>query len=223
MVHDPLEAIGHNAAILGAILVGGASRRYGHDKAMARLGGIPMVQRVATRVSGQVSMLAASGAGRPGLDLPVIPDAMPSGGPLPALLSVLDWAGERKFGLVATFSCDTPFLPPDLAIRLRRALEPDSDCAVALHGGAAHPTCALWRTSALPKIQAAFESGIRSLHGALAHLKTCSADFSDLSDGPGGDPFFNINCQSDMAEAQAWIDRVSDVARVRATDRMAYS
>ena len=208
MVDDPLESAQQNAPILGVILVGGASRRYGHDKAMARLGGTAMVQLVAAQVADQVSLLAASGAGRPGLGLPVIPDDVPHGGPLPALLSILSWADERRFELVATVSCDTPFLPSDLVKRLRYALEPDHDCAVALHDGAAHPTCALWKTAALPKIQTAFGSGIRSLHGVLAHLKAGSADFSDLEAGPGGDPFFNINSQSDMAEAQAWIDRM---------------
>ncbi|HJT42166.1 MAG TPA: molybdenum cofactor guanylyltransferase [Rhizomicrobium sp.] len=221
MVHDPLEAAGH-PPVLGVILVGGASRRYGHDKAMARLGGIPMVQRVATQVASQVSMLAASGAGRPGLDLAVIPDAVAHGGPLPALLSILTWAGERKLELVATFSCDTPFLPSDLVMRLHRALEPDRDCAVALHGGAAHPTCALWKVSALPKIQAAFDSGVRSLHGALAHLATCAVDFSDSDGGPGGDPFFNINSRSDMALAQAWIDRASVGGNVRTVAHMVF-
>jgi molybdopterin-guanine dinucleotide biosynthesis protein A len=222
MVHDPLEDARHTP-VLGVILVGGASRRYGHDKAMARLAGIPMVQRVAAQVADQVSMLTASGTGRPGLHLPVIPDAMPHGGPLPALLSILTWADERKLELVATFSCDTPFLPSDLVVRLRRALEPDRDCAVALHGGTAHPTCALWKTSALPKIQAALDSGVRSLHGALAYLKACAADFSDLIEGPGGDPFFNINSQSDMAEAQAWVDHVAAVESDRTTDRMVCS
>jgi len=223
MVDDPVGAIARNVPVLGVILVGGASRRYGQDKAMARLGGIPMVQRVAAQVAGQVSMLTASGTGRPGLDLPVIPDAVPHGGPLPALLSILTWADERKFEQVATFSCDTPFLPSDLVMRLRRALKPGCDCAVALHGGAAHPTCSLWKTTSLPKFRTAFESGTRSLHGALAHLKACSAEFSDSGDGPGGDPFFNINSQSDMAEAQAWIDRMSGASNVRTAGPMVCS
>ncbi len=209
MVHEPLENTECDVPVLGVILAGGASRRYGRDKAMASLGGITMVQRVASQVTSQVSTLVASGAGRQGLNLDVIPDAVPHGGPLPALLSILTWAHERQLELVATFSCDTPFLPSDLVVRLRRALGPHYDCAVALHGGAAHPTCALWRTSSLPKIQTAFDSGVRSLHGALAHLKACSADFSDSEDGPSGDPFFNINSWSDMAQAQAWIDRIS--------------
>ena len=211
MVDDPLGAVERSARILGVILVGGASRRYGQDKAMARLGGIPMVQRVATRVAGQVSILVASGAGRPGLDLAIIPDAEPQGGPLQALLSTLTWARERKLELVATFSCDTPFLPPNLVARLRGALKPDRDCAVPLHDGAAHPTCALWKISALEKIQATFDAGTRSLHGALVQLKTGSADFSDMGDGPGGDPFFNINSLPEMAEAQHWLDRISSV------------
>jgi molybdopterin-guanine dinucleotide biosynthesis protein A len=223
MVNGPLDAAMGNAPVLGVLLVGGASRRYGYDKAMACLDGIPMVHRVAAQVGGQVAMLTASGTGRPGLDLAVIPDAVPYGGPLLALQSILTWASERKLDLVATFSCDTPFLPPDLVVRLRYALEPDRDCAIALHSGAAHPTCALWRTSALPKIQAALEAGIRSLHGALVHLQAGAADFSDLNGGPGGDPFFNINSQSDMTQAQAWISRAAAVDSTGIAGRMAWS
>jgi len=223
MVDDPLGPTARIVPVLGVILVGGASRRYGQDKAMAQLGGIPMVQRVAAQVAGQVSMLTASGTGRPGLNLPVIPDAVPHGGPLPALLSILTWADENKLDLVATFSCDTPFLPAELVTRLRGALKPDRDCAVALHGGAAHPTCALWRAAALAKNQAAFDAGTRSLHGALWHLKTCAADFSDLGEGPGGDPFFNINSQSEMAVAQAWIDHVPGWEAVRTASQEVFS
>lgn len=223
MVYGPLENVEDNAPFPGVILVGGASRRFGHDKAMARLGGTTMVQLVAARVAGQVCMLAASGAGRPGLILHVIPDAIPLGGPLPALLSVLKWADERGFDMVATFSCDTPFLPSNLVIRLRRALMNDSDCSVALHSGATHPTCAVWMTAALPKVQATLEAGVRSLHGALANLKACYANFSDLSDGPRGDPFFNINSQSDMAEARAWLDRMPSANNDSGADLVTYS
>ena len=67
MVHEPLENAERKSPVLGVILAGGASRRYGRDKAMARLGGITMVQRVASQVAGQVSALAASSAGRQGL------------------------------------------------------------------------------------------------------------------------------------------------------------
>lgn len=215
MVHDPLGDHERNAPVLGVILVGGASRRYGQDKAMAHLDGIPMVQRVATRVGPQVSMLVASGAGRPGLDLAVIPDAEPHGGPFQALLSTLIWAGERDFELVATFSCDTPFLPPNLVMRLRRVLNHDRDCAVALHNGAAHPTCALWKTSALHKVRNCFDLGTRSLHGALAALNTCSAEFSDMAEGPAGDPFFNINSPSEMADAEGWLSGMSSMDRVK--------
>jgi molybdopterin-guanine dinucleotide biosynthesis protein A len=132
---------------------------------------------------------------------------------LQALLSTLIWAGERNFELVATFSCDTPFLPSNLVRRLRRALKPDCDCAVALHSGAAHPTCALWKTSALKRIQESLNSGTRSLHGALADLKTRAADFSDMTGGPGGDPFFNINRPSEMVEAEGWLRWMSSVER----------
>jgi molybdopterin-guanine dinucleotide biosynthesis protein A len=142
---------------------------------------------------------------RPSLALPNIPDQVPGAGPLAALRSVLSWAEEHSMPLVATFSCDTPFVPRDTVSVLRASLE-DFDCTVAIRAGVTHPTCALWKTAARHKIEIAFRSGVRSLHGAMSCLNAFAVDFSAAGDGPDGDPFFNINSEADMAIAQVWLD-----------------
>lgn len=202
VVAGPLDQDGREA-VLGVILVGGASRRYGHDKALAMLGGTPLLQWVADRLRPQVGQLAISGDPKPGFVLPAIADGRPNAGPLAALCSILAWAERMEFPLVMTLSCDTPFIPRDIAGVLRKSLE-DYDCAVASRGGAIHPTCALWRTASRASIETAFESGVRSLHGAISCLNAIAVDFS-TENGPGGDPFFNINSQADMAMAQDWL------------------
>ena len=64
------------------------------------------------------------------------------------------------------------------------------------------------RKAARAKIEMAFGSGVRSLHGAIECLECSAADFSAADDGPGGDPFFNVNSELDMTTAQAWLGRI---------------
>lgn len=204
LVSDPLGRQGGQEAVLGVILAGGASRRYGQDKALAMLGSVPLLQRVVDRLLPQVSELAISGEIRPSFALQAIADEQPNAGPLAALCSILIWAERKGFPLVMTLSCDTPFVPRDIAAVLRKALE-DYDCAVARRNGTVHPTCALWKTVSRVGIETAFNSGVRSLLGAISCLNAIAVDFS-IGDGPGGDPFFNINSQPDMAVAQHWLE-----------------
>lgn len=191
-------------AVLGVIFAGGASRRFGQDKMLTGLGGIPLLQRVADRFGPQVDRLALSGQPRPEFSFPAIADRHNGAGPMAALCSVLQLAEEQKWPLVATVSGDTPFIPRDMVARLAAALQ-DHDCAVACREGVLHPTCAVWATRARAKMEAAFNAGARSLHRAISHLDAVEVDFSTVDDGPGSDPFFNINSQEDMAVAQAWL------------------
>jgi len=204
VVTEALNRPERHVRALGVILAGGASRRYGSDKALAVLNGAPLLQWVVTRARPQVDSLAISGAARRGFALPVIADGVKNAGPLSALCSILGWAEREGFPLVATFSCDTPFIPSGVVSSLRQALE-DYDCAVAGRGGAVHPTFALWDVRARGKVETAFATGVRSLHDAIAYVNSTLVDFSTCRHGPGGDPFFNINSLEDMDVARAWL------------------
>jgi molybdopterin-guanine dinucleotide biosynthesis protein A len=190
--------------VLGAILAGGASSRYGSDKALAMLNGVPLLQWVVTRVQPQVDRLAISGTARRGFPFSVIADGMKDAGPLSALCAILGWAEQEGFPLVATFSCDTPFVPSGIVDDLRAALD-NCDCAVAGRGEATHPTFALWDIRAREKVETAFAIGVRGLHDAIAYVNSTLVDFSTQRHGPGGDPFFNINSLEDMDVARTWV------------------
>jgi len=204
VVDEALNRPVNHVPVLGVILAGGASRRYGHDKALATLGGTALLQWVITRVQPQVGRLAISGTARSGFSLPVIADTVKDAGPLSALCSVLAWAEQAGLSQVVTFSCDTPFVPVNIVRDLRAALE-DYDCAVASRAGAVHPTFTLWKIEAREKIETAFAIGVRSLHDAISYVDSTLVDFSAIRYGPGGDPFFNINSPGDMAAAQSWL------------------
>ena len=191
--------------ILGVILAGGQSRRFGHDKAMAQLDGRRLIERVAARAMPQTAALAISGRDY-GLGLTVIPDAMASEGPLTGILSALQWARIAGYAAVATFSCDAPFFPRDLVARLAEELPPTSGCSFVRAQGARHPVFALWRVSALSRLQDVYDTGTRSLMAAQDRIGAAAVNFA-AGPGPGGDMFFNINRQDDQSVAQLWLQR----------------
>ena len=211
LVAGTLSGPRRTGTILGVIFAGGASQRYGRDKAAAELDGISLLHRVSNCIRPQVDVLAVSGKERPQLPIPNIPDELTGGGPLAALCSILRLAEREGWPFVATVSCDTPFIPGDFVGKLHSAIG-GHDCALAICRGVSHPTCALWATAARAKIEVAFNSGERSLHHTIARLDTIEVDFSSREGGPNGDPFFNINYQTDLAVAQVWLNETRGAA-----------
>jgi len=107
--------------IAGAIFAGGAARRFGSDKAVALIDGMPMIDHVAARLRGQCAMVMVVGREWPGL-VTVEDRPRPGMGPLGALAGALIHAGENGFDRVLTSGCDLPDLPLDLAERLAPGL-----------------------------------------------------------------------------------------------------
>lgn len=103
--------------VLGAILAGGASRRFGSDKAEALIAGEPMLCHVAHRLSAQTDGLVI--CGRSWRSLRAVADRpRPGMGPLGGLAGALRHAGDHGFDLVLTAACDMPDIPPGLVERL---------------------------------------------------------------------------------------------------------
>jgi molybdopterin-guanine dinucleotide biosynthesis protein A len=191
------------AKTLGVILAGGASRRFGSDKALAELGGRPLISHVIARAAPQVDALVLNASGDfAATNLAVVPDRLLGEGPLSGLLAGLSWAKDHDFAYVATFSCDTPFFPTDIVALLHHALSDGADCAMARCCDQIHGTFALTRTSALPRIEEAFSSGLRSLKALGGILRCTFADISRDRTNPSCDAFFNINHPGDLELAR---------------------
>ncbi|WHU02910.1 MULTISPECIES: molybdenum cofactor guanylyltransferase [unclassified Sphingomonas] len=102
--------------ILGAILAGGESRRFGSNKAAAVLEGRALIDWVREALAPQVDALLLCGpeglADRPLGRL----------GPLAGINAALHAA--QGFDAVLSVPCDAPLLPPDLRARLEAAGAP---------------------------------------------------------------------------------------------------
>lgn len=104
--------------LLGAVLAGGQSRRFGSDKALAMLGGKPLIEHAIEALSAQTESVIV--CGREWTDW-VADRPEPGLGPLGGINAALHCAAERGFDAVLTVPCDTPFLPPDIGAVLAAA------------------------------------------------------------------------------------------------------
>jgi molybdopterin-guanine dinucleotide biosynthesis protein A len=182
------------------ILAGGQGKRIGGDKPSRMLRGVRLLDRAVAYASSQAKLSAVAvreprQAGD--LEIPLVPDDAEIHGPLAGLVTALRFARDEGADAALTIAADMPFLPPDLADRLVEAL-PGTRAAIACSGGHQHPVCGLWRTEALDAVAEYLASGRRSLKGFAELVGYVAVEWP----ANPRDPFFNINSERDLAEAE---------------------
>jgi molybdopterin-guanine dinucleotide biosynthesis protein A len=101
------------ALILGAVLAGGRSTRFGSDKAEALLDGKPLLDHAIAAIRPHVTDLVLVGRDRPGW--PCLSDRpRPGLGPLGGIAAALHHAGRHGYDRVLTIACDVPHVSPEL-------------------------------------------------------------------------------------------------------------
>lgn len=168
--------------ILGAVLAGGRSSRFGSDKAVASLGHRSLAEHAAASIMPYVDDVVMIGERIGGLaDLP-----RPDLGPLGGIAAALDHAAGRGYRCVLTIGCDMPVLPAGLIEALLR--RDSSFCADA-------PVLGLWPTALGAQLLAHIETGDdRSVRGWARSVGAIPVR------SPA--PLHNINTRADLAELE---------------------
>lgn len=106
--------------VLGAVLAGGRSRRFGSDKAAASFRGQPLIAHTLAALSRQCDAVVVVGRDQPGKVS--VPDWPRAGcGPLGGFAGAFRYAVASGFDLVLTAGVDSIDLPDDLRARLTPA------------------------------------------------------------------------------------------------------
>lgn len=99
--------------VLGALLAGGRSSRFGSDKALAPHRDRALIEHGWAALGSVADATVVCGRGY--FDWPWIADRPAGGlGPLGGLCAALDHARRHGFDRVVSIGCDTPSVPPDL-------------------------------------------------------------------------------------------------------------
>ena len=99
--------------ILGCVLAGGLSTRFGSDKALAELDGQTLIARAVDALSGWCEHVVV--AGRETAPAPTPPDwPRPGMGPLAGIAAALHMAQARGYASVLTCGVDSALLPDQM-------------------------------------------------------------------------------------------------------------
>jgi len=166
--------------ILGCVLAGGQSSRFGSDKALAELHGRTLLSRAVDTLSGWCEHVVV--VGRAEAPAPTLPDwPRPGMGPLGGLVAALHLATDEGYEAVLTCGVDAPHLPDDLPSLL----------APAPAYLAAQPVIGLWPVSSVAAIEAILHG--TGKHSMRALAEAIGARPVDLPAAPA-----NINTPDDL-------------------------
>lgn len=162
--------------VAGYVLAGGASSRFGRDKAFAELGGKPMLRRMGELLQGvaeSVAVVAPSGRYKE-FGFRIVTDCWPSAGPLGGIATALLHAGESpnapEWNLI--LGCDLPLLTGEwLTYLVERAARSPALAVIPQTKHGDEPLCACYRTAAGPVLAAALERGERKVMRAMEELE----------------------------------------------------
>ena len=165
--------------MLGAVLVGGKSRRMGRDKALIEIDGAPLVERVARVLAAAgCARVVAIGPPESSGRVTQVDDLAPGAGPLGGILTALSLATPA-----IVVACDLPRLDVDTV----NALDDAAAAAVAAgrqvdavmaRSDRPEPLCAMWFGRSGEHLQRRFDDGERAVHRAIVGLDVIFVDVS---------------------------------------------
>jgi molybdopterin-guanine dinucleotide biosynthesis protein A len=192
-------------------MAGGASRRFGADKALALFGAETLLARMCSLLqlsTARVRIVAARGRyADSGFD--VVEDHWPDQGPLGGIITALratqGASGGEEWNLI--LSCDMPFMTSEFTDSLiATSLASAAEVVVPRSAHGLEPLCACWRTSAVTNLQSEFEAGVRKVTDAMKRLRMEVLDETHWKRfDSAGRLFWNMNTPQDYQTAlQMW-------------------
>jgi molybdenum cofactor guanylyltransferase len=192
------------------ILAGGASQRMGQDKALLKLGGAPMVTRMARLAQPYVAsvLIVAPLERYERLGLKILPDRWPGAGPLGGIATALGTT-NAEWNLI--LGCDLPYLTSEwVAWLISHALKSPAQAVVPESSRGLEPLAAMYHQNCAATLTAAVERGVRRVTEGLSELifeRISASDWRGLD--PMGTFFENVNTPEDYAKARR---RIGDFA-----------
>ena len=193
--------------VSGVALAGGMSRRLGRNKAVEKIGGESLIERVVGRlsqVSSEMIVVVAEESRAEALDLPpwvrTAADIYPGSGSLGGIFTGLS-AAKGDYGIVV--ACDMPFLNTEL-LGFMLDIAPDYDVVVPRLNGRPEPLHAIYSKSCLEPIEQRLKRNDLKIALFFEEVRVAfvEEDDVDLID-PHHLSFFNVNTQEDLDKALA--------------------
>ena len=191
--------------ILGTVLAGWKSQRFGEDKSQVNLANKLLIDYVLSEIIDQFKeILIVSNNSinfQSSEKITKIEDYKKGLGPLCGVLSAMKWikTNKRNYQWIATFPVDTPFFKRQILKDFIKNINfKDSDLFFIKSNNTRHNIFGLWSIKLLDRLEKDLNDGERKveLWANNVGVKIINMEF------PNNDPFFNINTKEDLEKAK---------------------
>ncbi len=191
--------------ILGTVLAGGKSQRFGEDKSQVNLANKLLIDHILSEIIDEFNEVLIVSNNSIKFNkfekITKIEDYKKGLGPLGGVLSAMKWikTNKREYQWIATFPVDTPFFKKEILKDFIQKINLEkSDLFFIKSNNTRHNIFGLWSIKLLDKLEKDLDKGERKveLWANNIGVKIINMEFSN------NDPFFNINTKEDLEKAK---------------------
>jgi molybdopterin-guanine dinucleotide biosynthesis protein A len=193
----------HNK-ILGVVLAGGKSKRFGEDKSQVKLHGKILIDYILSEITDQFNEILVVTNNpirfKDSSKILTTKDFEEGLGPLGGILTAMKWIKDQKkdYEWISTFPSDTPFFTnKELKIFYENIDIKKSKLFFIKNKETRHNIFGLWSLDLLKKLETDLQKGERKVEvwADTVGVETINIEYEKR------DPFFNINTKEDLEKA----------------------
>ena len=190
--------------ILGVVLAGGKSQRFGQDKSQVKLQNKLLINYILEEIVNEFKEILIIANEQikfmQSQNISVIKDFKSGVGPLGGVLTAMKWIkkNNKHYQWISTFPSDTPFFTKkELKYFYKKIEINESKLFFIKSKNKRHNIFGLWSVSLIEKLEADIMKGERKVEiwADSIGVKTVNIDYKKP------DPFFNINTKEDLDKA----------------------
>ena len=191
--------------ILGVVLAGGKSQRFGEDKCQVKLGDRLLIDYILSEITDEFEeiLLVANNSinFKKSKNITLINDFKKNLGPLGGVLTAMKWVKEnnKNYQWISTFPADTPFFKTHILKKFLQAINFNENKLFFIKSNyTRHNIFGLWSIDLLDKLEEDLDKGERKVEIWANSIGVKSIDMHFENK----DPFFNINTKEELAKAE---------------------
>jgi molybdopterin-guanine dinucleotide biosynthesis protein A len=194
-----------HSKILGVVLAGGKSLRFGEDKSQVKLNNISLIDHILSEVLAEFKELLIVSNNpiefKKSENISIIGDFKKNLGPLGGVLTAMKWIKDnnKNYQWISTFPTDTPFFKNQILKDFHGKINlKNGKLFFIKSNNTRHNIFGLWSIDLADKLEKDLENGDRKVEDWANKVGVNIIDMHFEKN----DPFFNINTKEDLEKAK---------------------
>jgi len=198
--------------ILGIILAGGKSSRFGEDKSIAKLGDKTLLDHTINKIENEFTEILLISNNKEfnfkNNKIHVVEDCIEGQlGPLVGILTAMKWVikNKKNYKWIASFPCDTPFFDIKLISELKIKVKETSKKLIFLNSNKKrHNIFGLWSLDLIEILEKDIKNSFRKVELWADKIGYENININEEK----FDRFLNINTKKDLEKAKENLDKI---------------